>query len=203
MKKLIIYCLIILIVACNQTSAYHNDNENLKKENEVLKEGNIELKENKSNETQNQVVPKTEEEIILEIRKKYADINNNINSYKKVKRDLIGESTEGGELEGYLNNGELKKLIATYYGEMGKLIEEYYFWDNRLFFVFTQDYIYNKPMSMDGSKVEKKDENRYYFHKDKLIRWLDPNKAKVNQSKRTEKEKEILQNANKLKEKAK
>ena len=99
-------------------------------------------------------------------------------------------------------NEELKKIVVSYYGEMGKLIEEYYFWNNNLFFVFTQDYLYNMPKIMDGSKVEKIYENRYYFQDDKLIRWLDPNKEKVAKSKIAKKETEILQNANKLKEKA-
>ena len=122
-------------------------------------------------------------------------------SYKKIKKDLKGESSEGGELKGYFNNEELKKIVVSYYGEMGKLIEEYYFWNNNLFFVFTQDYLYNMPKIMDGSKVEKIDENRYYFSEGKLIRWLDPNKEKAAKSKMTEKEKEILQKTNKLKEK--
>ena len=114
----------------------------------------------------------------------------------------MDESTEGGELEGYFINGELKKIVVSYYGEMGKLFEEYYFWNNKLFFVFTQDYLYDMPMYMDGSKVEKIDENRYYFSAGKLIRWLDPNKEKATKSKMIEKEKEILKKTNKLKEKA-
>ena len=204
MKKSIIYCLTILIVACNNTSTDNKETETLKKENEALKEENIELKEkgsNKIHDLQDEEEPMTEEEIVLDIRKKFGDINNNINSYKKIKKDLKGESSEGGELKGYFNNEELKKIVVSYYGEMGKLIEEYYFWNNNLFFVFTQDYLYNMPKIMDGSKVEKIDENRYYFSAGKLIRWLDPNKEKAAKSKMTEKEKEILQKTNKLKEK--
>ena len=86
---------------------------------------------------------------------------------------------------------------------MGKLIEEYYFWDNELFFVFTKDYSYDMPMYMDDSKVAQIDENRYYIHHEKLIRWLDPNKEKVAKSKFIQKETEIWQNTKKLKEKVK
>jgi len=141
-----------------------------------------------------------EEEIISDIREKFEAVNYNINSYKKVKKDLMDESTEGGELEAYFKKEELKKIVASYYGEMGKLIKEYYFWDNDLFFVFTQEYSYDMPMYMDGSKVDKIDENRYYVYNDKIIRWLDPNKEKVGKSKFIQKETEILQNAKTLKQ---
>ncbi len=154
-------------------------------------------------EIQDQEKSKTEEELISDIREKFGAINYNINSYTKVKKDVMEESTEGGELEGYFKNTELRKMITTYYGEMGKLIEEYYLWDDQLFFVFTHEHYYDKPMHMEGSKVSKINENRYYFYKDKLVRWLDPQKKKVAKSKFTEKGTEILQKSKKLKEKVK
>ena len=213
MKKTIIYCMTILTFACNETSTDNTDNDALKeKELELakkeieLKEKELELKENEIyhlQENSDKAEPKTEEEIISDIREKFGAINYNINSYKKVTKDLMDESTEGGVLEGYFKNGELKKIVVSYYGEMGKLIEEYYFWDNDLFFVFTQEYSYNMPINMDGSKVDKIYENRYYFHNDKLIRWLDPDKEKVANSKFNQKETGILQGAKKLKEKLK
>ena len=158
---------------------------------------------NKLQDTQKKEEPKTEEELVSDIKKYFGDVNSNINSYKKTKKDLMDQSTEGGELEGYYNHGELKKIVASYYGEMGKLIEEYYFYDNTLFFFFTQNYLYNMPLSMDGSKLEKIDENRYYFHDNKLIRWLDPNNEKVAKSKFAQQEIETLQKMKTFKEKAK
>lgn len=213
MKKSIIYCLTIIIVACNQTSTDNTNSEALKeKELELakkeleLKEKELELRETEVSRVENnqdKEVQKTEEEIISDIREKFGAINYNINSYRKEKKDLMGESTEGGKLEGYYKNGELKKIVTSYYGEMGKLIEEYYFWGNDLFFVFIQNYSYNIPMYMDDSKVDKIDENRYYFHNDNLIRWLDTDKEKVADSKFNQKETEILQKTTKLKEKLK
>jgi hypothetical protein len=213
MKKSIIYCLTILTVACNQASTDNIDNGALKeKELELakkeleLKEKELELKETeiyRLQDNQDKEDSKTEEEIISDIREKFGAINYNIDSYKKVKKDLMDQSTEGGELEGHYKNGELKKIVASYYGEMGKLIEEYYFWDNDLFFVFTQDFSYNMPMYMDDSKVDKIDENRYYFHNDKLVRWLDTYKENVTNSKFNQKETEILQDTKNLKEKLK
>ena len=170
----------------------------ISKLNEII----ITLKDSISS-VQDEKEPKTEEEVISDIREKFGAINYNLNSYKKIKKDLMEELTEGGELEGYFKKEELKKIVTSYYGEMGKLIEEYYFWDNELFFVFTQDYSYNMPMYMVGSKVDKIDENRYYIHNNKLIRWLNPNKEKVAKSKFTTKESEILQNTKKLEEQVK
>jgi len=207
-----------LIVSCNQTSTDNKTNDSIKEKEKYrilaeldkkeleLKEKELELKENelaRIQDDQDKKEPETEEEVISDIREKFGAVNYNLNSYKKIKKDLMDESTEGGELEGYFKKEELKKIVTSYYGEMGKLIEEYYFWDNELFFVFTQDYSYNMPMYMDGSKVDKIDENRYYIHKNKLIRWLNPNKEKVAKSKFTKKETEILQNTKKLEEKVK
>jgi len=218
MKKIIIYCLTILIVSCNQTSTDNKTNDSIKEKEKYrilaeidkkkleLKEKELELKENelaRIQDDQDKKEHKTEEEVITDIREKFGAVNYNLNSYKKIKKDLMDETTEGGELEGYFKKEELKKIVTSYYGEMGKLIEEYYFWDNELFFVFTQDYSYNMPMYMDGSKVDKIDENRYYIHKNKLIRWLNPNKEKVAKSKFTKKETEILQNTKKLEDKVK
>ncbi|WP_271769914.1 hypothetical protein [Aquimarina algiphila] len=193
-----------------ETDYFILKNNNLKlikkDKSEVRDKKKLELKENKSSHitnTQDQEKPKTEQEIISDIREKFGAINYNINSYKKVKKDLSGESTEGGELEGYFKNVELKKIITSYYGEMGKLIEEYYLWNDQLFFVFTQAYSYNMPMYMEDSKVIKINENRYYFYNDKLIRWLDSQKEKVIKSNFAKKEIEILQKTKKLKEKLK
>ena len=174
----------------------------LKSNNSVVQEISVEKIENEYIKPLKIAEPENsyEVEIISDIREKFGAVNYNINSYKKVKKDLMDESTEGGELEAYFKKEELKKIVAIYFGEMGKLIKEYYFWDNDLFFVFTQEYSYDMPMYMDGSKVDKIDENRYYVHNDKLIRWLDPNKEKVGKSKFIQKETEILQNAKTLKQ---
>lgn len=203
-----------------EKSELESEKSKLESEKSELESGKSELESEKSKlesekselenkleklsiDTQDKEIPKTEEEIISDIREKFGAVNYNINSYRKVKKDLIDESTEGGELEAYFKKEELKKIVVSYYGEMGKLIKEYYFWDNDLFFVFTQEYSYDMPMYMDGSKVDKIDENRYYIHNDKLIRWLDPNKEKVVKSKFIQKETEVLQNAKTLKEKVK
>ena len=135
---------------------------------------------------------KSEDDIINDIRQKFKTISTSIDSYKKVTKDVMDESTEGGEMEAFYDGDELKKLVVKLYGETGQSIEEFYFWDNKLFFVFSRDFRYNRPIYMDEEYAKQIgeseyfddaktviEENRYYFHDKKLIRWLDPKKNKI------------------------
>ena len=64
--------------------------------------------------------------------------------------------------------------------------------NDSLYFVFTQDFIYNRPFYWDEKyAIESGDneaydpektitkENRYYFHNDRLFKWLDPEKRQI------------------------
>jgi hypothetical protein len=83
------------------------------------------------------------------------------------------------------------KIAATFYGEIGKASEEYYFWDNKLIFVLRTDSRYNKPLS---GKVVRTTGDRFYFSNDKLIRWIDENGKQVasDTSEYQDKQKEYL-----------
>ena len=176
MKKILIYFPLLLLLSCHQSN------------NEV--------------DSENNHPEKTEEEIISEIQKRFYTINADLPSLKKVEQELMGESTEGGTVESYYQDQGLAKIVANYYGEMGQSIEEYYFSEDKLFFVFSKKLSYDKPMYVEGSKVTKTIENRYYFYKDKIVRWLDADKAKVDPSRFEPKETEILAAIRDLKEKA-
>ena len=93
-------------------------------------------------------------ELISDIDKKFEEINQKITSLRKKEGEITDESAEGGILESYYQNEDMKKVVASYYGEMGKLIEEYYFDENTLFFALTQSYSYDKPMYLKDSKVK-------------------------------------------------
>lgn len=103
------------------------------------------------------------------IRQHYADINKNAPLYRRVKKNLTGFSAEGGELLAWFHGPSVMKMVATFYGESGKAIEEYYFWNGQLILVFRTDNHYDKPLS---GKVARKSENRLYFQDDRLIKWL-------------------------------
>ena len=110
------------------------------------------------------------------IRQHYTDINQNVSRYRLVKKNLSGFSAEGGELVAYFHGPSVMKMVATFFGESGRAVEEYYFWNGQLIFVFHTDNHYDKPLS---GKVVRKIESRFYFKDDKLIRWLDENGKEV------------------------
>ena len=116
------------------------------------------------------------EKEVKTIRSRYDAVEKGLSRCKQVKRDLPDESAEGGELTAYFSDQSLCKLVAKVYGETGQAREEYYFWDERLFFVLRVESRYDKPLS---GKVKTKTEERFYFADDALIRWLDPRKKEV------------------------
>lgn len=118
----------------------------------------------------------TVDEQVKTIRNHYDAVEKSLGRCKQVKRDLPDESTEGGDLKAYFSDQSLRKLVAKFYGEAGQAREDYYFWDERLFFVLRVESRYDKPLS---GKVKSKSEERFYFANDALIRWLDPRKKEV------------------------
>ena len=109
----------------------------------------------------------------------YSKINACQDKYNKIVKPLMGRSSEGGELTGYYEKDSLRKIEAIYLGEMGKSITEYYFRNNKLFFIFNTDSLYDKPFYITGHKVNSIEESKYYFLNDTLIRWLDKDKCIV------------------------
>ena len=118
----------------------------------------------------------TVDEQVKTIRSRYDAVDKDLSRCQQVKRDLPGESAEGGELTAYFSDQGLRKLVAKFYGETGQSREEYYFWDDRVFFALRVELRYDKPLS---GKVKSKSEERFYFAGDALIRWLDPRKKEV------------------------
>jgi hypothetical protein len=109
------------------------------------------------------------EKKIKVIRQRYAEVERELKQCRRVKRDLPGESAEGGELTGYFRGSSLRKLTAQFYGESGKALEEYYFREAQPFFVLRTESRYTKPLS---GVVRTKTEERFYFDDGKLIKRL-------------------------------
>lgn len=107
---------------------------------------------------------------IQAIRQQYANINRNAAKYQKVKKELLGFSAEGGELVAYFSGPSIVKITATFFGEMGRATDEYYYLNDKLIFVFGKHSHYRAPLT---GKVVRTTEDRYYFKDDKLIRWID------------------------------
>lgn len=130
---------------------------------------------------------------IIAIKAQYGDIQKHLKNYDTTLMDLDGETTEGGEAIGYYHKKDLKLIKVFYYGEIGRKELEYYFNGGKLFFALEKKTAYGKPIYLDESKQEKKEnhpaadiiketvtENRYYFKNEKLIRWIDNSGKKVN-----------------------
>jgi hypothetical protein len=117
------------------------------------------------------------DEKIKVIRAHYSEIEGSLKSCRQVKRDLPGESAEGGELTGYFKGPSLRKLAAKFYGETGQALEEYYFGEGQqLLFVLRTESRYTAPMS---GAVKSKTEERFYFADGKLIQWLGAEKKPI------------------------
>ncbi|HEX8096459.1 MAG TPA: hypothetical protein VF507_00425 [Pyrinomonadaceae bacterium] len=142
------------------------------------------------------ITPKADDEIDA-IRAHYATINKGVARYRKVKKDLSGYSTEGGTLEAYFDGASVKKIVATFYGEGGKAVEEYYYWDDQLIFVYRKESRYSAPSS---GKVVSATEDRFYFNGGRLIRWVEGKGKQVapDKSEYGEKQKEYLENSGKF-----
>ena len=127
---------------------------------------------------------------IAVIRKEYNRINADISKFRVVKEDLVGQSAEGGELIKYYEGESLRKAKLVFYGETGRAMNEFYFLDGAIIFSFKRTYFYEID---NDSTVRKVDEERFYFNKLKLIRWIGPGGKIVKASQYGKKEKEIDQ----------
>lgn len=117
--------------------------------------------------------------IISDIKKQYLEINSNLSKYTKQEKKILGKSTEGGTIVSYFEKYNLKKIIVTQYGEMGKSISEYYY-KNDLIFVLIAEYLYDKPIYYKDIHIVSKNENRYYFFDDSLIKWINKERRVIN-----------------------
>lgn len=104
---------------------------------------------------------------ISAIRDAYARIERGLPSYRRVRHDIFDFSTEGGYLDAWFDGPHLKKLDATYYGEMGRSSEAFYFANDTLVFIYADVEHYDHPLS---GHVIRRDEQRLYFHDQRLIR---------------------------------
>ena len=130
---------------------------------------------------------------ITVIRREYNKINADISKFRVVKEELEGQSTGGGQLTKYFEGKLLLKAKLRFYGETGKSITEFYFLHDSVIFSFKRTYYYDIPIYEKGSKVEKVEEERFYFVSQKLVRWIGPNGKTVKASLYDAKEIEIEQ----------
>jgi hypothetical protein len=128
---------------------------------------------------------KKQEDILADIRKKYGEINNKLKDYTRKQVDDI-TTVGAGTITGYYRDDEIKKLVAERFTDTCRTFTEDYFDDGMLIFMVEQNFVYNKPNTYTEEKAralgdsvwydDKKttmETNRFYFHKNKLIKWID------------------------------
>ncbi len=85
-----------------------------------------------------------------------------------------GEAPDGGqELSGYYKKGQIKKVVKTFGISCGHTIEQFYYENEQLIFVFVKQEVFpnaSDSSRLDYTKLETKYEARYYFTKGKLIK---------------------------------
>lgn len=135
---------------------------------------------------------KSSEQVILNIRNEFSKINNN-NKLKYTQQSLDSTSEEGGIIKKFYDNTDLKKVVISYYGETGKRVIEYYFKENEVIFVYEVEERYSRPITEDNSaKAKTKIENRIYFDKKKIVRWINDGKRITDEKLYDEKEAELM-----------
>ena len=157
-----------------------------------------------------------------DIEGKIAQIRKDFSSTNAVKNYVIKEvedpdqSTDGGVVKYYLQDGVVKKIVAEYFGESGNNLTEYYIKNGKVYFIFDKTEKYNVPYYVDSKWYKENEikngeifdkrkskffEKRYYFDEnEKLIRYIDENKKIVENGKKLrEIEKDVLKEYFKIK----
>ncbi|WP_223607276.1 hypothetical protein [Chryseobacterium sp. OSA05B] len=178
MKTRFFYTLLILItsVSLSHAKTYTTDLEKLFS----IKPDTVKIKEsfNQDDTSVNEFL----RDRLKPVRSNFKRINS-ITKWSSIKKkDIEGESAEGGEAVFYEQKGRLEKIIARLYGEMGQVLTEYYLLNGKLSFVFEKIYTYNRPMFYDAKAMKENndteafdfekseiEENRNYFEKGKLL----------------------------------
>lgn len=114
----------------------------------------------------------------LLVRENFERINA-IKDWDKIDSAQIHESTEGGVATYYFKNNKLELIKSRNYGEGGYSLQDMYLKDDKLSFVFEQQYNYNTHIidpKFDMDKTKKAGEVRYYFMNDKLFNLIATDK---------------------------
>ena len=113
------------------------------------------------------------EKQVQKIREEFTKINLEKNYKVESIYDVSGEIL----MEYYTKNGELKKVIRHLSIPIKDVITEYYLNDDKVFFVYSSDTMYEMDENgMPDYKKFKKIEKRYYFNKENLIRYIENGK---------------------------
>lgn len=102
--------------------------------------------------------PTLPDSVIITMRKNYFRISS-ITDWTNVVNIELDESTEGGEAAYYYKHDTLEKIEVKLYGEISQTLEEYYFMNNLLSYVYERELIYNRPIYYDSAKMKEEQDS--------------------------------------------
>lgn len=175
---LLIFIGMVCLVACTSPNTNHTETTT------PASESGADTLTATETEPEPEAAPVLTPEQIVEMRDQLAKTIDS-KQLEEQNYELTDETTEGGELLVYLENGSLVKMTAKYYGEMGRREESYYFENDQLMLARHGHYAYNAPMYMDKATAkemgdesmafdEEKTEittEQFYFDGEKLVFW--------------------------------
>jgi hypothetical protein len=117
--------------------------------------------------------------LVAHIRRRVAEIERELPTYRGRTLELSGYSLEGGSLDAFgvegVSRGGVRKLVATHYAETGRTVQTLYYGDfspDSLIFATKLREYYDRPLS---GKVTLREEEEFYFAQGSLLRWRDAN----------------------------
>lgn len=97
-------------------------------------------------------------------------INAQLDSLVMLHSQIIGESTEAGEVTVFFNESHgIKKVLITHYGEMGKVSFNYYYEKGNLSLINQELTHYDKPIYIEGSTIESVEKSAFLIKNDAFI----------------------------------
>ena len=129
--------------------------------------------------TYNKVLAQEKNEILSDIKNKFELINELIanNALRQFHSEYnCNESSGNGSLVFYYNSSELKKITHNYTKGRVKYTDDYYIWDDQLFFHYSthkltyNDYHKNRSGRKLKTKVQITLEERFYFHNEIAVK---------------------------------
>lgn len=120
--------------------------------------------------------PISEEEMITDIRQRFEQINFSGKKHQQLTLNLSAEK----EMTVFYENEFPVKMSVKYQSDSAFHIDEYYMdnenamWQSQLFFVYSMQ----KPLPSNVIPPDSTGQ-RFYFHENQMIRWLDENNQQV------------------------
>ncbi|RRD38886.1 hypothetical protein EII29_09300 [Leptotrichia sp. OH3620_COT-345] len=130
------------------------------------------------------------EKIIEKTEKEIEKTDKDKTLRKKIKSD--GEK-ESEYINYYNKNKELKKFVVKHFAETGRLIQEFYIKDGKIYYLYQKKITYNRPVGWTKKKAKesgdteyfdlkksKNEEAKYYFDSEENLIRLISEDGKVN-----------------------